>query len=781
MENEHKIKIQCKKCGAQLDVDANLTKVFCQYCGTQNDIEVDSQTKIKDNHSEKSKNTKYSDVKAKDVKSVLLKNLHIILGVLLGIITSLKIYSILKIENIIALLIIFVITCTLYLAVFILGKRKIKKYISSDNKLDEMKKDLLFIKKYWKIIFPVVGIVCIAIIFLVYKDYENGLIKDIEIPKSSSECVNDSYNNIYDVFHNAGFINIEYEPAHDLLYSDINKENKVISVSIDGNDDFQKGDVISSDKVVSIKYHSANMIKPPVSSDSLSGMNYEEVKQQFIDAGFTNVEEQSVEDLITGWIIEDGEIDEIVIDDKTSFSKSDSFYADSSIIIKYHTFPSSASINEDSQETNTELGEEIEDGAESETQETVKERTQKKEFNEKTNNIITFLNYDFSVPTYWETDDLSEGHYRAYAETGGKVAMLEIWANQDIEPVSFDVLNNETEKQAVINNFMEGMEFENSDISSIEVFDNNVIKGILYKFSGETNGIKLQVQLLCFGSESDNRWFYCLMGYNDGTDYLYDNDFEKIIKSINYSTIPLQSEIPREYKFFELASRAAIVAITNGYADDVFKSDGFTYDVSKLHSYSDLSGFYMTVEDIGEWTKKEENKWHVEHLKLQAHGYSIVTDAKLDVEYNGDNYIISNVTGTYGNNDLSELCIGESCSAYLVVPLNLVEEDRESNSSSENKISSSLNESNEDSEKSDYLEELEVRRLIEKYGKNKYGSFECHWFTNYINAEQNSDGDWFIKVGVTVKNAYGKKVDGILEAIVGGTKSNPVLKSFSIY
>ena len=74
-----------------------------------------------------------------------------------------------------------------------------------------------------------------------------------------------------------------------------------------------------------------------------------------------------------------------------------------------------------------------------------------------------------------------------------------------------------------------------------------------------------------------------------------------------------------------------------------------------------------------------------------------------------------------------------------------------------------------------------VRRLIEKYGKNKYGSFECHWFTNYINAEQNSDGDWFIKVGVTVKNAYGKKVDGILEAIVGGTKSNPVLKSFSIY
>ena len=80
MENEHKIKIQCKKCGAQLDVDANLTKVFCQYCGTQNDIEVDSQTKIKDNHSEKSKNTKYSDVKAKDVKSVLLKNLHIILA-----------------------------------------------------------------------------------------------------------------------------------------------------------------------------------------------------------------------------------------------------------------------------------------------------------------------------------------------------------------------------------------------------------------------------------------------------------------------------------------------------------------------------------------------------------------------------------------------------------------------------------------------------------------------------------------------------------------------------
>lgn len=38
------------------------------------------------------------------------------------------------------------------------------------------------------------------------------------------------------------------------------------------------------------------------------------------------------------------------------------------------------------------------------------------------------------------------------------------------------------------------------------------------------------------------------------------------------------------------AKRAAVVAITNSLASDVFKEDGNTYDVSKFHSYADTSG-----------------------------------------------------------------------------------------------------------------------------------------------------------------------------------------------
>lgn len=58
----------------------------------------------------------------------------------------------------------------------------------------------------------------------------------------------------------------------------------------------------------------------------------------------------------------------------------------------------------------------------------------------------------------------------------------------------------------------------------------------------------------------------------------------------------------------ENAKRSAVVAITNAYATDVFKKDGNTYDISKLHSYADTSGnvnnYFMKVNLWGTWSAK---------------------------------------------------------------------------------------------------------------------------------------------------------------------------------
>lgn len=79
-------------------------------------------------------------------------------------------------------------------------------------------------------------------------------------------------------------------------------------------------------------------IHPPISASETDGKNYAVVVRQFKDAGFTNVGTEKIEDLITGWLTKDGEIEQIAIEGETDFKKWDSFRADAKVVVSYHTF-----------------------------------------------------------------------------------------------------------------------------------------------------------------------------------------------------------------------------------------------------------------------------------------------------------------------------------------------------------------------------------------------------------------------------------------------------------
>lgn len=64
---------------------------------------------------------------------------------------------------------------------------------------------------------------------------------------------------------------------------------------------------------------------------------YEDVKNEFEDMGFNNIKIVPKEDLITGWLNKDGEIEKITIND-TTFKKDDIFSEDAEVIITYHSF-----------------------------------------------------------------------------------------------------------------------------------------------------------------------------------------------------------------------------------------------------------------------------------------------------------------------------------------------------------------------------------------------------------------------------------------------------------
>lgn len=80
-------------------------------------------------------------------------------------------------------------------------------------------------------------------------------------------------------------------------------------------------------------------VTPPFSSSQLDEANYQDVVTQFEAAGFTNITTEAIPDLITGWLTDDGEVEEVSIAGNTEFSSSDNYDPAVKVVVRYHTFP----------------------------------------------------------------------------------------------------------------------------------------------------------------------------------------------------------------------------------------------------------------------------------------------------------------------------------------------------------------------------------------------------------------------------------------------------------
>lgn len=77
------------------------------------------------------------------------------------------------------------------------------------------------------------------------------------------------------------------------------------------------------------------------------------------------------------------------------------------------------------------------------------------------------------------------------------------------------------------------------------------------------------------------------------------------------------------------------------------------------------------------------------------------------------------------------------------------------------------NEPKEDSE-AWYEVAVDAQRDFARYGENQFPyGFKCHWLTNTIASEPQGDGRYFLKVGVTITDAYGNKIETVAEGIAG--------------
>ena len=103
-----------------------------------------------------------------------------------------------------------------------------------------------------------VGCIVICLIMTVIENKDkNAALKNggIEIPQSSKDYKNHDYKVIKSEFEALGFTNIKEEPIDDLITGIITKDGSIERISINGNSEFQSGDVFPSDSSVIIAYH----------------------------------------------------------------------------------------------------------------------------------------------------------------------------------------------------------------------------------------------------------------------------------------------------------------------------------------------------------------------------------------------------------------------------------------------------------------------------------------------------------------------------------------------
>lgn len=77
--------------------------------------------------------------------------------------------------------------------------------------------------------------------------------------------------------------------------------------------------------------------QPP--SGSMEGKNYLDVKTMFEQAGFTNIRLEEIDDLIVGWLHDEGDVEEVSVGGDTNYSSYKWYPTDIQVIIRYHVFP----------------------------------------------------------------------------------------------------------------------------------------------------------------------------------------------------------------------------------------------------------------------------------------------------------------------------------------------------------------------------------------------------------------------------------------------------------
>ena len=169
-------------------------------------------------------------------------------------------------------------------------------------------------------------------------------------PHSSSALVDEHVYVAISLLKNAGFTNIRAIPVKDLNNNSDCYVYQVARVTLNGSDRFSAGSYVAQDAEIIIQYHEKLEIVCPYSSMDLQTQNYVVAGDKLQALGFTQIYERPIRDLVTGWVVKDGSVEKVTVEQQNTDDEAEDgtgepvlkrkkgYPFDVKIVIHYHTF-----------------------------------------------------------------------------------------------------------------------------------------------------------------------------------------------------------------------------------------------------------------------------------------------------------------------------------------------------------------------------------------------------------------------------------------------------------
>lgn len=121
----------------------------------------------------------------------------------------------------------------------------------------------------------------------------------------------------------------------------------------------------------------ADKVETPSGMNMQRGRNYKEVIEDFQDKGFTNIRVEPIEDLVFGWVVKNGEVEEISVGGDKNYDPGVWVPKDTEVVIRYHTFNTSAPEEEKAEDASEAGGKDSAKAAEKAVEEAAGRQTEK--------------------------------------------------------------------------------------------------------------------------------------------------------------------------------------------------------------------------------------------------------------------------------------------------------------------------------------------------------------------------------------------------------------------